>query len=62
MDNNKSPGNDGLSMEFYEYFWDEVKKPFLVSFHKAFLNQELSNSQKQVGIKMLEKRTKIRDS
>ena len=26
MENNKSHGNDGLSKEFYECFWDEVKK------------------------------------
>ena len=58
MDNNKSPGNDGLSKEFYECFWDEVKKPFLASIHKAFLNQELSTSQKQTVIKMLEKKDK----
>ena len=37
IDNNKSPGNDGLSMEFYECFWDEIKKPFLASIHKRFL-------------------------
>ena len=37
IDNNKSPGNDGLSMEFYECFWDEIKKPFLASIHKGFL-------------------------
>ena len=58
IDNNKSPGNDGLSKEFYECFWDEVKKPFLASIHKAFLNQELSTSQKQAVIKMLEKKDK----
>ena len=50
----KSLGNDGLSKEFYECFWDEIKKPFLASIHKAFLNQELSNTQKQGVIKMLE--------
>ena len=44
MENNKSPGNDGLSKEFYECFWDEVKKSFLDSILKAFLNQELSTS------------------
>ena len=37
IDNNKSPGNDGLSKEFYECFWDEIKKPFLASIHKEFL-------------------------
>ena len=62
IDNNKSPGKDGLSKEFYECFWAEVKKPFLASIHKVFLNQELNTSQIQAVIKMLEKRTKIRDS
>ena len=46
IDNIKSAGNDGLSKEFYECFWDEIKKPFLASIHKGFLNQELSTSQK----------------
>ena len=44
MDTNKSPGTDGLSKKLYECFWGEVKKPFLASIHKAFLNQELSTS------------------
>ena len=38
MENNKSPGNDGLSKEFYECFWNEIKNPFLAFIHKAFLN------------------------
>ena len=62
MENNKSPGNNRLSKEFYECFWDEIKTPFLASIDKAFLNQELSSSQKQTVIKMLEEKTKIRDS
>ena len=55
---NKSPGNDGLSKEF----WKEIKNPFLASIHRAFLKQELSSSQKQTAIKMLEKKTKTKDS
>ena len=39
MENNKSPGNDGFLKEFYKCFWDENKKPFLASIHKAFLKQ-----------------------
>ena len=58
MENNKSTGNDGLSKEFYECFWNEIKNPFLASIHRAFLNQELSSSQKQAVIKMLGKKDK----
>ena len=62
MENNKSPGNDVFSKEFYEFFWNEVKNPFLASIHRAFLNQKLSSSQKQAATKMLEKKIEIKDS
>ena len=44
--NNKSTGNDGRCKEFYEYFSDEIKYPFLASIYKVFLIQELSSSEK----------------
>ena len=31
MQNNKTPGNDGLTIEFYETFWNEIKYVFLDS-------------------------------
>ena len=31
MQNNKTPGNDGLSKEFYVYFWNEIKEYFVNS-------------------------------
>ena len=40
MENNKSCGNDGHSKQFYECFWDEIKKTFQ-PIYKAFLNKEL---------------------
>ena len=55
VENNKSPGNDGLSKECYEYVFNEIKNPFLASIHREFLNQELSSSQKQAVIKIFEK-------
>ena len=61
MENNKSPGTDGPAKEFYECFWDEIKNAFLPSIHRAFLNQELSSSQKQAVIKMLAKKTNTKD-
>ena len=36
--NNKSRGNYGLSKEFYECIWNEIKNPFLTSINRAFLN------------------------
>ena len=38
MPNNKSPGNDGLTKEFYELFWDDIKdflyNSFITARHK----------------------------
>ena len=56
MEINKSPGNDGLTNEFYEAFWDHVKVPLLLSYKMAFLKKELSASQKQGVIKLIEKK------
>ena len=56
MLNNKSPGNDGLTKEFYETFWEDLKKPLCASITKAFHRGELSHSQKQAVIKLIEKK------
>ena len=57
MEINKSPGNGGLTKEFWEAFWDHVKVPLLLPFKMAFLKKELSTSQKQAVIKLIEKRS-----
>ena len=31
MDNDKSPGNDGITKEFYRKLWDAVKEPLCAS-------------------------------
>ena len=51
MENDKTPDNDGLSKEFYEVFWDDVKFPLLASINGAFIKEQLSTSQKQAVIK-----------
>ena len=56
MKNNKSPGNDGLTKEFYITFWNEVKVPLLLAIEKAYLVKQLSASQKQAVIKLIEKK------
>ena len=61
MPNNKSPGNDGLTKEFYEVFWEDLKTPLTSSFKSAFDKGGLSSSQKQAVIKLLEKKIKTKD-
>ena len=34
MAKNKTPGNDGITVEFYEVFWSLVSK-YLIACHKA---------------------------
>ena len=58
MPKNKSPGNDALTKEFYEKFWDDLTIPFIASIRKSFLKEELSKSQKQVVIRLTEKKDK----
>ena len=55
MEIKKTPGNDELSKEFYQYFWDDVKIPLLASINDAF-TKELRKSQKQTAIKLIEKK------
>ena len=56
MQNNKYPGNDGLTKEFYETFWNEIKNPFMNSVMEAREKKKLSTSQPQAVIKLIEKK------
>ena len=57
---NKSPGNDGLTKEFYIMFWNELSDPLLESYNASFENGELTVSQRQAIITLLEKKGKDR--
>ena len=56
MPNNKSPGNDDLTKEFYEKFWEEIKITWCNSITKSYQNGELSTSQRQAVIKLVRSR------
>ena len=56
MSNNKSPSNDWLSKEFCEAFWEDIKDFFINSLKQAKIKGSLSISQRQVVIKLLEKK------
>ena len=50
MKNYKSPGSDGITKEFWEFFWDEIKNLLSDSIKKYFI------SHKQAVIKLIEKK------
>ena len=54
--NNESPGNDRLTKEFFKTFWEEMKIHWYNSISKSYQNGELSTTQRQAVIKLLEKK------
>ena len=57
---NKTPGNDGLPVEFYVKFWKNLNIPMKDSFNYSYDKGLLSNSQRQAVITLLEKSGKNR--
>ena len=56
MLNRKSSGHDGLTKEFYEYFWDDLKFYFINSLKQSKIEGNLSISQRQAVIKLIVKK------
>ena len=59
MQNNISPGNDGLTKEFYKTFWNEIKNSIMNSIVEAREKKKLSTSQRQAVIRLIEKKEEI---
>ena len=55
---NKSPGNDGFTAEFYCTFWPVLQGMLVGALNEAFDKGELSSSQKQGVITLIEKEGK----
>ena len=54
----KTPGNDGLPIEFYNVFWSSIGEMVVESFNEAYDEGEMSNSQRQGVITLIEKTVK----
>ena len=52
----KSPGHDGLTKEFYEHFWDDLKFYFINFLKQSKIDGHLSISQRQAIIKLIAKK------
>ena len=58
FENKKSPGNDGLTVEFYKTFWTSIGNLLVDSLNYSYECGELSNTQKQAVITLIEKKGK----
>ena len=57
----KTPGSDGIPVEFYKIFWSLSGKLMTDSFNEAYLKKEMSTPQKQAVITLIEKKGKDRN-
>ena len=55
---NKSPGSDGLPIEFYIVFWQKISNLLMEAINEGIEAGELSNSQKQTLIRLIGKKDK----
>ena len=55
---NKSPGNDGIPVEFYLSFWNDLEDIFMESVLDSFEKGEMSTSQRQAILILIKKEGK----
>ena len=46
MKRNKTPGMDGLPIEFYQVFWDEIGELLVNAFNESFEKGQMSASER----------------
>ena len=47
MNNNKSPGSEGITTEFYKIYWNDVKSCYIKSLNYSFEIGSLTTLQKK---------------
>ena len=58
LSNNKSPGSDGFTTEFYKFFWTDIKQYISDSFNYSYQTGQLSLDQTQAVLTLLPKPNK----
>ena len=58
MKNNKSPGSDGITTEFYKIFWNDIKKFYVDSLNHSYQCGALTELQNQSIISLIPKSDK----
>ena len=58
MANNKSPGSDGLTTNFYKFFWPDIRNLLIESYEYTYKDKKLSQEQKLAIINLIPKKDK----
>ncbi len=58
MKKGKSPGIDGLSVEFYTHFWDTIKSSLVKMYKECIIRREMTVTMKQGIISLIPKANK----
>jgi exonuclease III len=61
MNNGKSPGTDGITVDFLKFFWRQIGSFVVRSLNQGFINKEMSISQREGIIVCLPKGDKPRE-
>jgi hypothetical protein len=60
LSNGKTPGQDGISTDFYKFFWNDISNLVLESINHAFIKNEMSQDQRSGIITLSPKKNKLR--
>ena len=60
FENGKTPGNDGIPIEFYKKLWDILADQLVNVFNYSFQLEEMTTSQRQAIITLIDKKGKDR--
>ena len=60
MKNEKSPGNDGLTKEFYVCFFNEIYPLLIDVLNHSYETGQISTSQRQALITLIEKKKRTK--
>ena len=55
MANNKTPGNDGITADFYKVFWRSLSRPFTEAMTEAYQKQQLHKSAREGVLNLIPK-------
>ena len=58
LPNNKSPGPDGLTTNFYKFFWPDIRELLQESYSYSFINNTLTQDQRMGILNLIPKKDK----